>query len=58
MSNVNEITDQILTLNRTHPIRVGIDGFCAAGKFLTLVAGQSVKAFSIVDRVSSRADRI
>jgi uridine kinase len=32
MTNVPSIAEHILTLKRPHPIRVGIDGFCAAGK--------------------------
>jgi uridine kinase len=32
MTSVSEIADEILALERPHPIRVGIDGFCAAGK--------------------------
>jgi uridine kinase len=32
MANVSEIADQILALDRRHPLRIGIDGFCAAGK--------------------------
>jgi len=32
MTSVKDIVDQILALERPHPIRVGIDGFCAAGK--------------------------
>jgi uridine kinase len=32
MTSVGEIAGEILALERPHPIRVGIDGFCAAGK--------------------------
>jgi len=32
MRRLGEIVDRILALKRDHPIRVGIDGFCAAGK--------------------------
>ena len=32
MTTVSEIADEILALRRPHPVRVGIDGFCAAGK--------------------------
>ena len=36
--NVAEIADRILRLALPHPVRVGVDGFCAAGK-TTLVPG-------------------
>jgi uridine kinase len=32
MTTADDIADEILALDRTNPIRVGIDGFCAAGK--------------------------
>jgi uridine kinase len=32
MTSVSEIADRVLALERPHPIRIGIDGFCAAGK--------------------------
>jgi uridine kinase len=31
-ASVHEIAERIMALERQHPIRVGIDGFCAAGK--------------------------
>jgi len=32
MGSVGEIVERIVALEASHPIRVGIDGFCAAGK--------------------------
>jgi uridine kinase len=32
MGSVGEMADRIIALQRPHPTRVGIDGFCAAGK--------------------------
>jgi uridine kinase len=53
MTSVHSIVERILTLERAHPIRVGIDGFCAAGK--TTLASQLADELRARQRAVIRA---
>ena len=45
MSTLSNIADEIVALQLSHPVRVGIDGFCAAGKTtLADALGSELKA--------------
>ncbi len=51
--NVAEIADRILRLAPPHPVRVGVDGFCAAGK--TTLADDLARVVRAYDRFVIRA---